>query len=743
MDSDENLEIVVVSNTDRKFTVYDFVNGQYERITVLYDFTYNFIGTEDMDGDGDIDFISTKIDNVQNVLKFVWLEYDSTNNIVEHIIDPDFPSSSILFTDYDEDGKGDIIYSIGTMLYLRTGSSMFIDVISTSWWYTASNIRLIADLNNDGLMDIVGSENDNSFLLKGISYFGFEPVEFNENLYECQLADLNGDNLPELITRNNSQFSIQVNTDNFEFETWDNPVELDSPISDSYVSDFDLDGDMDIITSNYNELLWIEMDGLNFIESHTLLEDNPIALFYAIIDCDLDGDLDVIGADYNYYLLYQIPIEDFTSEAAIPMHKGFWQAENIIVTELDNDTGIDLLFKDEMDHTLHFISNISADASDFEYETYNANLDWSSNSLVADDWNGDGNMDILTTIGYDTIIYITGFANGEATFEIILDAPTSANYIQGVADFDNNGSKDILYCNSEATRIAWNNNGVFTFELLYGAYHQCEIIDFDNDGWLDIAFTEYETDDSFKTILWNDGGVFEQTTEVGIGIPSVKMPAEDVNMDGLMDIVYVHNAGSHLTFDLNLGDRTFQPSAIVNDEEIMEAAYAIRFADMNGDGRSDAIVHAGSWLLFNLMEDFTYELADTIDWYLNYIPNMYNNIFTTNINGDQFDDLIVVSWHSSIFWCNINNGDFPSAVTESIPSISHINIYPNPCASPCTLDFHEPMSKIEVFDMQGKLLMMDAGLFQITNLNFLESGVYIISCTSIDGEVMKSKLIVE
>ncbi|MFM9986084.1 MAG: FG-GAP-like repeat-containing protein [Flavobacteriales bacterium] len=745
MDDDPELEIVVETGRDRKLTSFDFVNQNFERHVMTYDFRYNCFGFDDMDDDGDDDILAYYDPEFFEDFTIVWLENDANTNLIEHFVVTTTGAIGIpKCFDFDQDGAQDILFSQDFELHMLSGSSMFQEELSTTIPYSVSSLKGFDDMNNDGLMDLIAVTGDDCFILQGISSFEFVSAEIYFPMDNCQISDLNGDNLPELIYTYNDGFGILNNTGNLQFTNWNSPSELNGNFGPIRILDFDSDNDLDFLSYETGEgkLQFIEMEGNNFIQKSTILESNVAYSICAGLDNDLDGDMDLISIDFNRYQLNHLLIESQQCDALIAMHKPFWQTASFAAAELNNEPGIDLVFTDELDYKIHYIKNITSNPNDFTYEVIDLNLWALSYNFIIYDWNNDGVNDLVTSSGYDTIMYLTGFDTENITAEFIVDVPGSATFISGIADFDNNGFNDILY-GYNTTNIAWNNNGVFSHTEILDTYHTFDIADFDSDGWPDIAFSKWYVDYQVKTIVWNNAGNFDSESEIGYGISNASLTSHDVNLDGLMDVVYIDADGSNLAFNLNNGDRTFAPAIINNEFEMPEFAYGrIKFADLNGDGRKDVLVDANPWVLYHQLEDFTYSFDDTMQWPMNYLPGMFYPITTVDVNGDQFDDIITTSWHSSILWCLSNNGDFESNVQETASTSSEIELFPNPCFDHITLSIPNSLNfanSIRIFDASGRDC---SSLVEVSNnssadkididVRALASGLYQVVVTSGD-----------
>lgn len=184
-----------------------------------------------------------------------------------------------------------------------------------------------------------------------------------------------------------------------------------------------------------------------------------------------------------------------------------------------------------------------------------------------------------------------------------------------LGDINGDGHEDIVFTNmGESTYgIAFNNGegafGAVTTWLLPGGRLNplaLDCGDIDGDGIVDIAIAYNQTidnspqpfRDSAILVLWGNGDATFEALELGMfGVPSSVL-IQDINADGLPDLVVGNNGG--LLFDLgfidqvdpginvwtNLGSRRFSAS----DEIVTEGAVIdVKAADINNDGAIDIV----------------------------------------------------------------------------------------------------------------------------------------------------------
>jgi hypothetical protein len=223
----------------------------------------------DMDGDGDMDVVSSALYAV-NIVWWENLDGDGTM-FDKHILDPNtalyYPNTG----DVDGDGRMDIWAQ------------------NEPYWWQKQN-----------------SETNN--WLKRALPMGTLPG---------RIADINGDGLPDLLAApNNDCFDCASEGYWLEHRDCDNPDDADacwvvhrfskgvSGASDFYPADVDGDGDQDIIGGGETRdgvTIWENVDALGTSwKEHFVSDEIWDARTLATADLDLDGDVDLIGANSMY-----------------------------------------------------------------------------------------------------------------------------------------------------------------------------------------------------------------------------------------------------------------------------------------------------------------------------------------------------------------------------------------------------------------------------------------------------------
>ncbi len=374
------------------------------------------------------------------------------------------------------------------------------------------------------------------------------------------VGDVNGDQLDDLVIGGqygaNARIFLQAANGNFsetELETRD--------FEDLGLLLFDLegDGDLDLYATSggteryaghqyYQDRVYVNDGSRNFEREAGVLPEMLTSTACVVGgDVDADGDLDlfvggrVIPGQFpiapNSYLLLNEGGKFIEATGRIcPELAQIGMVTSAVWTDFDNDHHLDLIVVGEMMDISVFRSNGQV----LQNVTQTAGLDHSAgmwNSIISADFDRDGDMD-----------YAVGNVGQNTSFEASTDHPLMLHY----ADYDANGSVDPIYSvYEEGAYYPFAARDVLVRQLPelkkkllhYSSYASSttddilSYLDADNSQTMTCEFQS-------SIILENLGeGRFEIRYLPGMAqVSTVKgMMAEDVNQDGLTDLILVGN----------------------------------------------------------------------------------------------------------------------------------------------------------------------------------------------------------
>lgn len=228
---------------------------------------------------------------------------------------------------------------------------------------------------------------------------------------------------------------------------------------------------------------------------------------------------------------------------------------------------------------------------------------------IVGDFNRDGKLDIAYFGTYETggpwATICIAIGSGDGIFSTpscsALAATTEAfgNLIAG--DFNGDGNLDLAFSNFVGTNTVSvylgngdgtlqppidSDAGPFPYWIASG--------DFNEDGKLDLAvlygaspsFGGLPADDEFWILLGNGDGTFQTPMPNDLGFASdlINLAVGDFNGDGKLDVVVGDQVGG-IYFMAGNGDGTFNPPEAA--PTVGENTYGMSSADLNGDGKLD------------------------------------------------------------------------------------------------------------------------------------------------------------
>ncbi len=509
--------------------------------------------------------------------------------------------------DLNGDGHQDLIAAERTnsrlFVVLGKGDGTFEEMQTTTLPAAVSDFRLV-DLDQDGNLDLVGRQNENHWDLgwwagNGDGTFGeFRFIDTAGNAPGCcnggqerpyDVADLNGDGLLDIVANDNRNDSDTPDNSGGEIRiylanapgSFEDPVFLDPPGPAFYyegdwirVADFTGDGHLDIafvhVWHRTLELLVGDGSGVNFEQRTALSELNSRADNYAggeeVADVDGDGDLDIILGS---------PFDNGSVQVLINDGEGNFRRQDY--GSADFPTGVSV------------------------YSEINRNA---VVGAMLGDYNRDGVMDFAyMTQGQDVngVGIRLGTRPGEfgrsRSFAFTQDSGDSEVH---PGDYDGDGIVDLLSLRSSQMLLG---NGDGTFADPFPAYNVSRsggsgaTADFDRDGLTDIVATRANTRGSrYYVALSNGDGTLtvsdDQLVESSFyGYSAIKI--DDFNNDGYPDFIAKASVERHVDVHLNDPDapgtftRSFRTTTVNNGVNVSNFDYSFATGDFNGDGFVD------------------------------------------------------------------------------------------------------------------------------------------------------------
>lgn len=310
----------------------------------------------DLDGDGDVDLISTAT---------------AGNSIVWH----------------QNDGTG--IFSRFTIATSGDGLSSPVDVLS-------------ADVDNDGDMDVLSASQNNDrihwFENDGSESFTTHLITSStDGVQSIFTADLDSDGDTDVLSASENDDTIawfeNDGSENFTKKIISNNAD---GASDVLVVDINGDGSLDIVGSAANEdtLSWYENVGDSLFTRQTISSNTGGITNIAAIDMDGDGDMDMTAASQVANTLAWFEnngSQNFTKHIISSSANGI---TNLQTADLDGNGTIDIISTGSNTNTLAFYSN---DGNQNFTETVVSSSQQNIQSIVLGDIDGGNGLDIISS----------------------------------------------------------------------------------------------------------------------------------------------------------------------------------------------------------------------------------------------------------------------------------------------------------------------------------------------------------
>lgn len=587
-----------------------------------------------------------------------------------------------IFGDFDGDGQAELVFwNQADWNANNADARLFIAEIpdnptsDQTWPYTAiysgfGEGLARADIDGDGLLDIVGG--GRWFKYEGEGNYTAHPINEAPSFARVAVGQLKPGGLPEAVfvigDGTGPLLWYECDGDPTEPECWVEHRLLEAEVDHGHsldIADIDGDGNLDIFMAemrldggNSDAGMWLfRGDGQgNFASTR-------IAIGYGnheskVGDLDGDGDLDILGKPYNW----DTPRLDLWFNLGCEEPLGRWQ-RHVIDEEKPGQsvfiTGADLNGDQQPDIVTGgwWYQNPGSPGGEWTRQTVGAPL---NNMAAVYDFDEDGDRDVLGTDGQAAVgaapdgeNFAWARNNGTGAFTIIDVGTGDGDFLQGaaVSRFANEGPLAIA--------LSWHASGKGVQQFTVPA-------DPSNQSWVhaEISPTSQDEDLSAGDIdgdgdtdlllgtqwLRNDGGSWSAHTLFNAGADPDRNRLADINGDGRLDAVVGYEA-INAPGQLAWYEQPASPTSLWSEHLIatITGPMSLDAADMDGDGDIDIV--AGEHNIADPADATLYVFENTasqgLAWasHIVYIGDEHHDgAQVVDIDNDGDMDILSIGW---------------------------------------------------------------------------------------------------
>lgn len=620
----------------------------------------NYAGTDDptdIDGDGDLDLIfghsngdwtSTKVAINDGTGNFSITEYAMVDFSGD--IQP-FEAGDIargaMFGDYNRDGVVDFSYftsggdfnGVGIRLGTRPGE--FGQTRTIPWLLgTRGEDALPGDFNGDGIVDLLDTANDQIFLGNGDGTYQapFPAVGVSRPSGFGSSADFNRDGVDDVVAaranQKGSRYYVALANGDGTFTVSDDQAVESSfyGYSSTLIADFNQDGLPDFVAKTAVE---------RQIEVHLNDPSNP-GVFTRTFRVTLPNGSQGVNVS-NWQESYAVA--DFTGDG-IP---------DLVFAERDADTDnlmqIVVLAGDGLgDFSRH--SELAGFDDSFIRSIYSSSY-YSPGDFSAGDLNSDGFVDLVAATNAGARIFLND-GTGNFAFSSMLENPGTQQRGRDswLVDFDEDGQLDLIQTGSggNGPLIVRLGNGDGTFlkpqqvglvGAIPGNISRQPFADLDGDGHLDFVYAT-----GFV------GNYSSDTASIFAGRRAdlVDMLAVDLNGDGNEEVLAIQEQMDRLQIFVgdNLGGFTRQPDLLTG-----RAPQAVAAVDLDGDGQLELLTTDRASRSLSVFTGTVGTGYKSAEFPVGLGPI---DVATADINGDGHQDILVLDDAENALWLFLGDG---------------------------------------------------------------------------------------
>jgi hypothetical protein len=396
------------------------------------------------------------------------------------------------------------------------------------------------------------------------------------------------------------QFTTQDLVDVFRIGEYEDGIAGNSTWSDG---DWDTDGEF----TSHDLVFALQAGGYELMtplvlpRSKILATSNPHDVLKALIAADMDGDGDwdlVVGAYSSQGIGEGSRIDWYENTdglgsmgAAKPVTHELARVSSAHVADFDGDGDLDVVASSIDDDTIAWFANVDGQGNFGPPEIISTSADFAL-SVFADDLDGDGDLDVLSTSLFDHRIVWYENTDGAGSFGSPRPIRTGNRgdyeYRVQTGDIDGDGDVDVVSANGNSVSWSENEDGGGSFESP-NVIAQLEdllivhVADLDGDGDLDVATGDVST----QRVSWFENldgrGTFGHErvlTNEAYDVRSIA--AADLDNDGDLDLMSNTFYGQLAWYENLDGNGRFAARRLLTQRSFSGMLATVDF-DLDGD----------------------------------------------------------------------------------------------------------------------------------------------------------------
>jgi hypothetical protein len=431
------------------------------------------------------------------------------------------------------------------------------------------------------------------------------------------------------------------------------------------VADLDGDGDMDVVIGReYHwrpgvSVLLSHGDGTFAPAVHYSLPEGKAVGEVQVTDFDYDGDLDIIATIPDVYRQYlRVGVWRNNGDGTYAAHSEYGTGAQgpvgLALADFNRDGFVDAVTANRGyaydGDTISLLRHNGQTGAAAAFRTpVRFTVGTAPTRVDTADLNGDQWPDLAVSYGRNPNAWcsiLINDTNGGFTTTATFDIPNYAEPFVGLADLDNDDDADLVTGTYDhgtgALLYVQRNDGLGNFSafetyVLAGTdwARGLEFADVNDDSYLDIlcAHPEGRRGESWTVLLSNGSGGFAAAARYPCSQNSHGIGAADVDEDGDIDVLSLAKFSNTLTVHLNHGDGTFPR---LPEYAIEGTTRGIDAADIDRDGDLDLVTAGDHVRVLRNNGDGTLQPA------VGYTaPINPRDIKLRDLNGDLYPDILL------------------------------------------------------------------------------------------------------